>query len=105
MLRHVVSTAMVLGLIASLVVLEARVGGGDITFKVKSAGNVTFSHENHVVGYELRCTHCHDSLFLTRAKHRKVTMAQMQKGVACGACHNGKRAFSVKGNCNTCHSK
>lgn len=83
----------------------ARVGGGDITFKVKGMGNVTFSHENHVVSYELRCTHCHDSLFLTRAKHRMVTMKQMQQGQACGACHNGKRAFSVKGNCDLCHTK
>ena len=44
-------------------------------------------------------------LYITKEKHKKVTMAQMQKGQSCGACHNGKRAFDVKGNCDNCHKK
>ena len=32
-----------------------------------------------------------------------VTMAQMEKGKTCGACHNGKRSFAVTANCDRCH--
>lgn len=89
-------------LLASAV--SAGVGGGDIMFEVKKAGNVSFSHDNHVGG-GLKCTDCHDSLFVTKEKHKAVTMTQMQKGKSCGACHNGKKAFDVKANCNNCHKK
>jgi c(7)-type cytochrome triheme protein len=27
----------------------------------------------------------------------------MEKGRSCGACHDGKAAFSVKANCASCH--
>jgi len=30
-------------------------------------------------------------------------MADMEKGLYCGACHDGQRAFTVKGNCDKCH--
>ncbi len=90
-------------LLASLV--SATVGGGNITFEVKSAGNVVFSHDNHVGGVGLKCTDCHDSLYITKEKHKAVSMAQMQKGKSCGACHNGKKAFDVKAACNNCHKK
>jgi c(7)-type cytochrome triheme protein len=83
----------------------AIVGGGDIVFEVKNAGNVTFSHDNHVGVIGLKCTDCHDSLYITKEKHKIATMAQMQKGKSCGACHNGKKAFDVKANCNNCHKK
>lgn len=102
MVVSLVSLLLLLGLTA-----VGRIGGGEITFKVKGARSVVFSHDSHVAAYELRCTSCHDSLFLTRAKHRKVTMREMAQGKACGACHNGKQAFSVKdkNQCSTCHSK
>jgi c(7)-type cytochrome triheme protein len=82
-----------------------KVGGGDVTFGVKAAGNVTFSHESHVAGAGLKCTDCHAALYVTKEKHKKATMAQMQKGQSCGACHNGKKAFSVKADCGRCHTK
>jgi c(7)-type cytochrome triheme protein len=92
-------------LIAPLV--SAKVGGGEITFKVKKEGNVIFSHDIHVGAMGLKCTDCHDDPFVTKEKHKPVTMAQMQKGQSCGACHNGKKAFEVKAktNCNNCHKK
>ncbi|MDD5284834.1 MAG: cytochrome c3 family protein [Desulfuromonadaceae bacterium] len=79
----------------------ATVGGGDVAIKSKK-GEVVFSHDNHV-GMGLECTKCHDGLFTTSAQHKKVTMKQMQQGKSCGACHNGKTAFSVKGDCKNCH--
>jgi len=82
----------------------AAIGGGDITMKNKG-GDVVFSHDTHVDGMKLACTDCHDKLYTSARQHRKVTMKQMQKGKSCGACHNGKKAFSVKGDCAKCHKK
>jgi len=82
----------------------SMVGGGDITLKSKG-GTVLFSHENHVDGMKLACTECHDKLYLSKGQHKTVTMKQMQKGKSCGSCHNGKKAFSVKGDCLKCHKK
>jgi c(7)-type cytochrome triheme protein len=86
-------------------VVFAKVGGGDIVFKVKGTGNVTFSHDNHVGAGGLKCTACHASLYVTNEKHKKATMKQMQQGKSCGACHNERKSFGVKGNCNNCHKK
>ncbi len=97
--------AIVITLILLLCALAwAKVGGGDLVFAVKKVGNVTFSHDRHV-DMGMKCTDCHDSLYVTKEKHKHVTMAQMQKGQSCGACHNGKKAFDVKGTCNRCHKK
>lgn len=106
-MRRLLTASLAFLLLLLVLAAAARIGGGEITFKVKGARSVVFSHESHVSAYELRCTSCHDSLFLTRAQHRKVTMKEMAQGKACGACHNGKQAFSVKdkSQCSTCHSK
>lgn len=82
----------------------AAVGGGDVTIKYKK-GEVVFSHDTHVNGVALACTDCHDKLYLSKGQHKTVSMKQMQTGKSCGACHNGKKAFSVKGDCATCHKK
>ena len=82
----------------------AAVGGGDITLKNKG-GTVLFSHDAHVDGMGLACTDCHDKLYLSKGQHKTVTMKQMRTGKSCGACHNGKKAFSVKGDCAKCHKK
>lgn len=82
----------------------AAVGGGDITLKNKG-GDAIFSHEAHVAGAGLNCKDCHDKLYTNAKQHKKITMKQMQKGKSCGTCHNGKTAFSVKGNCAKCHKK
>lgn len=96
-------------ILASVIFLSSfvsgRIGGGDISFKAGKERDAIFSHDTHVSDIGLKCTECHDSLFITQEKHKKVTMLEMRKGVSCGACHNGKRAFDVKGNCSNCHKK
>jgi c(7)-type cytochrome triheme protein len=82
----------------------AGVGGGNITLKNKG-GDVVFTHEAHVSGTGLQCTQCHDKLYTNAKQHKQVSMKQMLKGKSCGACHNGKTAFSVKGDCVRCHKK
>jgi c(7)-type cytochrome triheme protein len=82
----------------------ATVGGGDITLKNKG-GDTLFSHNTHVAGMGLKCGQCHDKLYTNAKQHKTVTMKQMRSGKSCGACHNGKAAFSVKGDCVKCHKK
>lgn len=90
---------LVIGVPAAMAV----VGGGDVEFKVKGAGPVVFSHESHVGVHFQACTDCHAGLFTTRSQRKSFSMAQMEKGASCGACHDGLRAFSVKENCQLCH--
>ncbi|MDO9079601.1 MAG: cytochrome c3 family protein [Desulfuromonadales bacterium] len=82
----------------------AAAGGGEVTLK-NSGGDVVFSHEVHVEGMAQACTECHDKLYTSAKQHKTVTMKQMEKGKSCGACHDGKKAFSVKGDCAKCHTK
>jgi len=96
--------SLVIALLLIATPVFASVGGGDITLKNKG-GDVLFSHETHVAGMAQACTECHDKLYLSKGQHRSVTMKQMRAGKSCGACHNGKKAFSVKGACAKCHKK
>ena len=79
------------------------VGGGEITFSLTAVSSVVFSHDAHVTKHKLKCGDCHYRIYTTTAQRKDVTMAEMQKGQSCGVCHNGQRAFDVKGHCNSCH--
>jgi c(7)-type cytochrome triheme protein len=80
-----------------------KVGGGDVTFTLTGASNVNFSHDAHITKYKQKCGDCHYRIYTTTVQRKDVTMAQMQKGQSCGVCHDGQRAFDVKGSCNKCH--
>lgn len=73
----------------------------DVTYPIKGLGNTVFSHAKHIAKNGGSCKGCHDGSI--RIKEAGVTMAQMEKGRKCGACHNGKRTFTVAGNCDRCH--
>lgn len=88
----------------SVSVAFAGIGGGDVTMKNKG-GDTVFSHENHVVGAGLKCQDCHAKLYTNAKQHKAVTMKAMEQGKSCGTCHNGKKAFSVKQSCESCHKK
>lgn len=73
-----------------------------------SPGPVTFSHTFHVEGKGLKCNACHTKVFkMKKGKSGDLTMAAMEEGKFCGACHDGKQAFSVKdkATCEKCHAK
>ncbi len=74
----------------------------DVGYKVKGAPDATFSHSVHIAKTGGKCRSCHDGKVIN-GKGKAVTMAQMEKGRTCGACHNGKNAFTVAGNCDRCH--
>jgi len=73
----------------------------ETTFNVKDAGNVLFSHKFHTGLYG--CGECHPGLYLPGKGNAKVSMAGMEAQKSCGACHDGKTAFTVKENCEKCH--
>lgn len=73
-----------------------------------SPGKVVFSHQNHV-GFQPKadCTACHPKLApilkqKAQGKRDVITHAKMEKGQACGSCHNGKDAHGFD-DCTTCH--
>jgi c(7)-type cytochrome triheme protein len=72
-----------------------------------SPGAVTFSHAKHKEKLP-KCTACHTKVFkMKKGKSGTLTMAAMNDGKFCGACHTGEQAFSVKkpANCSKCHVK
>jgi c(7)-type cytochrome triheme protein len=69
-----------------------------------SPGVVTFRHATHVDAGKPDCTTCHPSLFpiLHRVAAPPLKHKDMEKGVACGKCHDGKSAHGFD-DCATCH--
>ncbi len=73
----------------------------DIIFKVDD-GDATFPHSVHIEMYG--CSDCHSDIFIpVQNKNKRFTMDEMGEGEACGACHDGDTAFTVKDNCSNCH--
>jgi c(7)-type cytochrome triheme protein len=77
----------------------------DITLIENSAvGAVSFSHYQHLEAVGNNCVLCHNQLFqIDTSKNAPVSMTDMQQGKSCGGCHNGNTAFSVNGDCGSCH--
>jgi len=75
----------------------------DVPFKIANFGKVVFSHNDHfrVEGIKNNCKTCHNAIYNLRKK-ASFTMAQMEKGLSCGACHNGQGAFKID-ECAKCH--
>lgn len=67
-------------------------------------GKAIFRH-NATGMNKLDCTECHDKLYTNTTQHKKQYMEQIMDGDSCGICHNGKKSFSVRGNCNRCHRR
>ena len=76
----------------------------EITFAIagKKATPAIFSHKVHL-GMDFKCNVCHTKYFPFKAKSLQITMTDMESGKGCGACHNGKDAFTVAGECGKCH--
>ena len=86
--------------------LALAVGPGKtIEFKTSSMGTVKFDGEVHKKA-GLACKECHNDGMFPKMKQGtvKITMEQIYAGKLCGVCHNGKKAFEAKGNCQRCHT-
>jgi c(7)-type cytochrome triheme protein len=81
----------------------------DYTFPTgsESPGPVTFCHKSHIDKEKPDCVSCHAKLFQITVPGKPVraelTSQQMHGAELCGACHNGKDAFSIEDDCGNCH--
>ena len=100
--------AVFLALMLSVGNVVAVPGGKTVEFAGGAKGKVTFDGKAHA-DKGLKCPDCHTNPKLFEMKKGKdpLTMASMVGGKACGACHDGKKAFSVKAeaDCVKCHKK
>jgi c(7)-type cytochrome triheme protein len=80
--------------------------------KTGKMANVKFPHALHQK--KLACKECHEGdkpLFAQKKGEAGLKMADMYKGEACGACHDGKKlvdgkaVFAAKSGCMKCHKK
>jgi len=67
-------------------------------------GKVVFSGKNHFDA-GVKCLDCHSKIFKMKKGSTVMKMDDIHAGKFCGKCHNGKRAFASKDNCDICHAK
>ncbi len=76
--------------------------GKTVEFAGGGAGKVMFDGKTHA-DKGLKCADCHPAVF--PMKKGPVTMADINAGKSCGACHkDGGKAFPAK-DCAKCHKK
>jgi len=83
--------------------------GKTVAWEGGGAGRVVFEGTLHK-NKGLKCHDCHTRLFANMksgSPRTRMSMKEMYEGNFCGACHNGKEAFSLndKANCAKCHKK
>jgi c(7)-type cytochrome triheme protein len=101
-------SALLIVIVAAVFVGSARATppGKTVEFPGGGVGKVVFSGKiHHDKG--LKCSGCHTKIFPIKKTEGFFKMADMKEGKYCGACHNGKKAFSTSNsaNCSKCHKK
>ena len=82
----------------------------DITLPTSEAspGVVTFRHSSHLDAKQANCAECHVQRFRILKVHVPTATTpgarDLHSEKFCGACHNGEKSFSVKEDCQLCHS-
>ena len=78
--------------------------GRKLTWPGGGEGEVSFDGTAHAEKF-LRCKDCHPGIFTMIRGAAKMTMAELDSGRYCGACHNSYAAFGTqdKGSCRKCH--
>jgi c(7)-type cytochrome triheme protein len=75
--------------------------GLEAVFDGNGEGEVTFTGAMHT-GPGMQCPDCHLELFDV-SRSSQITRADHRRPQACFVCHDGKRAFASRGNCDRCH--
>lgn len=77
---------------------------GKVVFTPAGADPVTFDHETHKA---MKCNECHTKIFKMKKGNFKMNKEDHAKGVFCGVCHDGKKAFAqtTEADCSKCHKK
>jgi c(7)-type cytochrome triheme protein len=101
----VLATALVASLLSAVASPEEI---GDVKMKraVQTSPETPVSYFPHWIHrMQFKCAACHDELFKMKAGTAdKITMDSFLEGKACGACHDGKKAFESNfDTCTRCH--
>ncbi len=107
MMRSVKCAVLAAFCVLTIVVSAAAVGPGkELTWQGGGPGKVTFDGDDHS-DENYTCADCHPGLFAEKFGAAKMTMAAMNRGEYCGACHNGVRSFGTNDpdRCEECHRK
>lgn len=102
--RPILVTCSIAGVLLVSCVCRAEYADVVLNKRADSEGvrPVIFSHWFHRIRYQ--CRVCHNELgFEMKAGANDVSMQEITDGKFCGACHDGKIAWSVE-NCDLCHS-
>ncbi|PLY06757.1 MAG: cytochrome C [Desulfuromonas sp.] len=103
-MKRVMILSLVLMLLPATLLAERWIED-KVNMPTDDVGTVMFSHYVHLDAVGKNCTACHNRLYnVETGKNPVFTMADMEQGKACGSCHNGQRAFTVKENCTVCHA-
>jgi len=102
-MRRMIILVVVTMFISSGLALAVQ-GGKVLEFKNSSMGTVKFDGAVHNKA-AASCKECHTDGMFPKMKQGtvKITMAEIYAGKLCGTCHNGKKAFEAKANCQRCH--
>lgn len=73
-----------------------------------SPGQVTFSHETHVMMQETpSCATCHHTTWSLEQSamplNGELSYERVHEGDLCSSCHDGEQAFAVDDSCDACH--
>lgn len=102
------SLLVVVSLVVLVPLLTGVSKGKTVVFKdTKAMAPVTFDGSSHA-DKGLKCNGCHTKIFPMKqgaTPKDTLSMKAMREGKTCGACHDGKAAFSVAGGCTKCHKK
>ena len=78
------------------------VGGNAAGVSLEALPLARFPHWVHRARY--LCKTCHMELFVPKAGANRITKQMISSGKSCGACHDGRSAFSAGfGSCDRCH--
>lgn len=102
-MRRMIILVVATMLVSSGLALAVQ-GGKVLEFKNSSMGTVKFDGALHNKA-AANCKECHTDGMFPKMKQGtvKITMEEIYAGKLCGACHNGKKAFEAKANCQRCH--
>lgn len=79
--------------------------GMTMEFTKSPMGKVIFDGNVHPTK-GVMCDACHPKIFEQKKGVAQIKLADHDKGEKfCFACHNGKKAWGTKDNCNKCHIK
>ena len=102
-MRRMIILVVVTMFVSSGLALAVQ-GGKVLEFKNSSMGTVKFDGAVHNKA-AASCKECHTDGMFPKMKQGtvKITMEEIYAGKLCGTCHNGKKAFEAKANCQRCH--